>query len=149
MSDDRPSPRLPIPEGFEPVVPLEETFDARLGLEVIDEDRDGVMRGRLAIRDELRQPYGLLHGGVLSSVAESLASWGTWRFAAGSENVVMGMSNDTQFLRPLVNGDVHAVATARHRGRTRWLWEVQFRDDADRLCAVTAVNIAIRPFRRA
>lgn len=130
------------------MVPVQETFDARLGLQLIDDDTDGVMRGRMTIRDELRQPFGLLHGGVLSSVAESLASWGTWRFAGDAETAVMGMSNDTQFLRPLTEGDVHAVATARHRGRTRWLWEVQFRDDADRLCAVTAVNIAIRPMHR-
>ena len=54
------------------------------------------------------------------------------------------MSNETHFLRPLLEGHIHATATPRHRGRTRWLWEVQSRDDQDRLCAITMVNIAVR-----
>lgn len=129
------------------MVALERTFDSRLGLELLDDGADsGVMRGRLAIRDELRQPFGLLHGGVISAVAESLASWGTWRHA-GPGQLVMGMSNDTSFLRPFTEGHVHAEAVPRHRGRTRWLWEVQARDDAGRVCAISTVNIAIRPAR--
>jgi uncharacterized protein (TIGR00369 family) len=101
----------------------------------------------VAIRDELRQQAGLLHGGVIAAVAEALASRGTW-LGAGQGMAVMGMSNETNFLRPFLDGHVNAVAIPRHRGRTRWLWEVQARDDDDRLCAVTMVNIAIRPAQR-
>jgi uncharacterized protein (TIGR00369 family) len=111
------------------------------------DDDDDVLRARVAIRDELRQPFGLLHGGVVSAVAEALASRGTWIAVHGAGNLVMGMSNDTQFLAPLVDGHLNATAIPRHRGRTRWQWEVQARDDAGRLCAVTTVNIAIRPHR--
>jgi acyl-coenzyme A thioesterase PaaI-like protein len=35
----------------------------------------------------------------------------------------------------------------RHRGRTRWLWEVESRDDQSRLCAITIVKIAARDRR--
>lgn len=136
-----------LPPDFEPAVAPERSFDARYGLELIgDGAGDGVMRGRLAIRDELRQPFGLLHGGVIAALAESLASWGTWMHA-GAGKLVMGMANDTNFLRPFTEGHVHAEAVARHRGRTHWLWEVQARDDQGDLCAITMVNIAIRPQR--
>jgi 1,4-dihydroxy-2-naphthoyl-CoA hydrolase len=140
-----PSP-TGLPDDFVPIVPPADTFDALYGLELIEMGPNGdVVRARVQIRDDLRQQTGVLHGGVLAAVAEALASWGTWQGAGGGEIAVMGLSNDTSFLRPLVTGYLNAVATPRHRGRTRWLWEVQARDDQGRLCAVTTVNIAVRP----
>jgi acyl-coenzyme A thioesterase PaaI-like protein len=56
----------------------------------------------------------------------------------------MGLSNETNFLRPITSGHLNQVAEVRRRGRTRWLWEVQSRDDDQRLCAITMVNIAVR-----
>lgn len=137
-----------IPETFTPVVALEDSFDAVYGLELLDDgDRDGVVRGRTAIRDELRQQFGLLHGGVIAAMAEALASRGTWIGVHEQGKMVMGLSNDTNFLRPLTGGHVNQTAAVRHRGRTRWLWEVESRDDEGRLCAVTIVNIAVRDRR--
>jgi 1,4-dihydroxy-2-naphthoyl-CoA hydrolase len=134
-----------IPAGFTPVVALDQCFDAVYGLEVLDVGADdGVVRGRVALRDELRQQFGLLHGGVISALAEALASRGTWLAMYPQGKVVMGMSNETNFLRPLLEGHLNATAVPLHRGRTRWVWEVQSRDDEDRLCAVTTVNIAVR-----
>jgi uncharacterized protein (TIGR00369 family) len=124
------------------------SFDGLYGLELLESDEDGTIRGRVAIRDELRQPAGVLHGGVLAAVAEALASYGTWNGVGGDDVTVMGMSNDTSFLAPFVEGSVHAAATPRHRGRTRWLWDVEFRDDDGRLRAVARVNIAVRARRR-
>ncbi len=139
-------PGLPAGSGdFAAVVAFEDGFDALYGVELQEIAPDGSLaRGRVRIRDELRQPTGLLHGGVVAALAESLASWGTWVGAGGPGRAVMGMSNDTSFLRPLIDGWANATATPRHRGATRWLWEVEVRDDDGRVCALTAVNIAIR-----
>lgn len=134
-----------IPEGFEPVIALDRCFDAVYGLEVLDDGiEDGVVRARVAIRDELRQQFGLVHGGVVSALSEALASRGTWLAVYGQNKVVMGQSNETNFLRPLLEGHIHASARPLHQGRTRWVWEVEARDDEGRLCAVTIVNIAVR-----
>jgi uncharacterized protein (TIGR00369 family) len=138
-----------IPAEFTPVIALDECFDAVYGLEVLDAGTDdGAVRGRVAIRDELRQQFGLLHGGVISALAEALASRGTWLAMYPQGKAVMGMSNETNFLRPLVAGHVNASAVPLHRGRTRWVWEVESRDDQQRLCAVTRVNIAVRDLPR-
>jgi 1,4-dihydroxy-2-naphthoyl-CoA hydrolase len=146
-ASDSPPPIIVPPEFATKLAP-EDCFDALYGLELIEMAPDGgLARGRVKIRDELRQPAGLLHGGVIAAVAEALASWGTWQGAGSRDTAVMGMSNDTSFLRPLIDGHLNAVATPRHRGRTRWQWEVEARDDDGRLCAVTTVNIAIRPQR--
>ena len=57
----------------------------------------------------------------------------------------MGLSNQTSFLRPVTEGTINAVARARHRGRTTWVWEVELTDDDGRLCALTRVTVAVRP----
>jgi uncharacterized protein (TIGR00369 family) len=139
---DRPTG---IPADFVPVVAPDRSFDALYGLQLDDDgSRDGVVRGRVAIRDQVRQQSGLLHGGVISALAEALASRGTWLAVHDQGRVAMGLSNDTSFLRPLRQGQVHVTAVARHKGRTRWLWEVESRDDDGRLCAISTVNIAVR-----
>ena len=97
------------------------------------------------MRRELLQPWGLVHGGVYASIAESLASWATAMAVIPGGETAMGQSNNTSFLRPVLEGTIHALATRRHRGRTSWVWDVDFSDDAGRLCATSRVTIAVRP----
>ena len=120
-----------------------EGFDALYGLEVT-ELSDGRASGRVAVRDELKQPYGLVHGGVYASIAESLTSIGTALAVAPEGRFAVGLSNQTSFLRPITEGMIEAVATARHRGRTTWVWEVEMSDEQGRLCVLTRMTIAVR-----
>ncbi|MGH2943607.1 MAG: PaaI family thioesterase [Solirubrobacteraceae bacterium] len=119
-------------------------FDALYGLEVLDITAD-LAHAQVTVRDELRQPFGLVHGGVLASIAETLASLGTAVEVVPEGNVAMGLSNSTSFLRPITDGTIHARAIRRHRGRTTWIWDVEITDDAGRLCALTRMTIAVRP----
>ena len=119
-------------------------FDGLYGLEITSAGEDEI-RGRVAVRDELRQPAGLVHGGVLASIAESLASIGTWWGVSADGSTAQGLSNHASFLRPIVGGTIHAVARRRHRGRTTWIWEVDVTDDEGRLCALVRMTVAVRP----
>jgi len=119
-------------------------FDRLYGLELVELSETEV-RARVLLRDELKQPMGLLHGGVYASIAESLASLATALGVLEDGQVAMGLSNNTSFLRPVTEGAVHAHARRLHRGRTTWVWDVQFSDDAGRMCAVTRMTIAVRP----
>jgi 1,4-dihydroxy-2-naphthoyl-CoA hydrolase len=119
-------------------------FDRLYGLELLSVSETEVS-GRLAVREEVKQPAGLVHGGVYASIAESLASMATHVAVAGQGEMAMGLSNSTSFLRPVTEGTVHARGTRLHRGRTTWVWDVLFTDDQDRSCAVTRMTIAVRP----
>jgi 1,4-dihydroxy-2-naphthoyl-CoA hydrolase len=57
----------------------------------------------------------------------------------------MGLSNATNFVRPMEEGTVHARARRLHSGRTTWVWDVEMTDDQGRLCAVSRLTIAVRP----
>jgi 1,4-dihydroxy-2-naphthoyl-CoA hydrolase len=121
----------------------EHGFDGLYGLE-ISELTDELVRGTVAVRDDLKQPAGLVHGGVYAALAEALASLGTGIPAVAAGKVAVGLSNQTSFLRPITAGTVHAEARRRHGGRTTSVWEVEITDDAGRLCALTRVTMAIR-----
>jgi 1,4-dihydroxy-2-naphthoyl-CoA hydrolase len=122
-------------------------FDRHYGLDVVDAS-DELVRGRVRVLDELKQPTGVVHGGVYASIAEALASLGTNFGVNADGNVGLGMSNHSSFLRPVSDGVVHAEARRRHRGRTTWIWDVDLTDDEGRLCATSRVTIAVRPLQR-
>ena len=140
MSENNPANQ------FQPVVPLDRTFDALYGLELL-EINDELARAKVVVKEHHMQPMGLVHGGVFASIAESLASAATAVAVVGDGNVAQGLSNQTSFLRPIVDGTIHAVARRRHRGRTTWVWEVEISDDEERLCALVRMTIAVRPMR--
>jgi 1,4-dihydroxy-2-naphthoyl-CoA hydrolase len=119
-------------------------FDRLYGLQLI-EYSDSHVRAEVPVREELMQPAGLVHGGVYSSIAEATTSLATALGVMAKGATAMGLSNSTSFLRPITEGTIHALATRLHRGRTTWVWDVRFSDDAGRLCAVTRMTIAVRP----
>ncbi len=119
-------------------------FDRLYGLELLELTEESVV-GRVQVRDQLKQPAGLIHGGVYASMAEAMASMATGMTVLAQGSTAMGLSNSTSFLRPVTAGAVNAHATRLHRGRTTWVWDVRFSDDEGRLCAVTRMTIAVRP----
>jgi uncharacterized protein (TIGR00369 family) len=125
---------------------LDQGFDRLYGLEVT-EVGDRLMRGKVLVRNEIKQPAGLVHGGIYAAIAESLATTGTALAVIADGNTAMGLSNQTSFLRPVIEGNINAEARVRHRGRTTWVWEVELTDDAGRLCALTRVTVAVREAR--
>jgi 1,4-dihydroxy-2-naphthoyl-CoA hydrolase len=119
-------------------------FDALLGTEWLDDDPEHA-RVRVTMRDELRQPVGLLHGGVMSSLVESVCSRATALAVLDEGMMAMGQSIGVNFIRPVTEGHAEVQAKVRHRGRTTWVWDAEVRDAEDRLCALAQMTIAVRP----
>jgi 1,4-dihydroxy-2-naphthoyl-CoA hydrolase len=126
------------------LTPVPGTLEDVLGFELLEMGEEAAS-GRFAVEDRVRQPFGIVHGGVYAAMAESLASWATALVVGPQGSMAMGQSNFTSFLRPVSEGTVHVQGRCRHRGRTSWVWEVDFTDDAGKLCASTRVTMAVRP----
>jgi 1,4-dihydroxy-2-naphthoyl-CoA hydrolase len=118
-------------------------FDELIGTEWLDDDPDHA-RVRLVLRDELRQPFGLLHGGVMSTLVESVCSRATALVVLPEGNIAMGQSITVNFLRPVTKGGAEVKARARHRGRSTWVWDAEVLDDEGMLCALAQMTIAVR-----
>jgi uncharacterized protein (TIGR00369 family) len=125
-------------------VPFDRVWSANVGLEVFDAGDDAI-GGTLAVTEALCQPMGLVHGGIYACIGEELASVGTGRAVTRDGKWCVGQSNVTHFFRPGTLGDtLHGLARAIHRGRTSWVWDVEIRNDAGRLCARSTVTMAVR-----
>jgi 1,4-dihydroxy-2-naphthoyl-CoA hydrolase len=122
---------------------LAQGFDRLYGLELLAYG-DEEVRAQVTVRDELKQPMGLVHGGVYAAIAESIASFATFAAVARDGNVATGLANSTSFLRPVTEGVIHARAERVHRGRTTWVWDVRFSNNEGKACAVTRMTIAVR-----
>jgi 1,4-dihydroxy-2-naphthoyl-CoA hydrolase len=118
---------------------VEAGFVKLLGLRIVEASGDRVVLA-CPVTPDLHQPYGLVHGGVHTTLAETAASVaGALWFA--DRGKVVGISNHTDFLRAVRAGELRAVATPLARGRTTQLWEVAIRDDQDRLVAHAKVRL--------
>ncbi len=114
-------------------------FVALLGLTFDEVSGDRVVI-RWKVRPELHQPYGIQHGGVYCSVVETAASIGGALWLGDKGNVV-GVSNQTDFLRAVRDGELTAVGTPVHRGRSQQLWLVEITDADSRLVARGQVRL--------
>jgi 1,4-dihydroxy-2-naphthoyl-CoA hydrolase len=115
------------------------SFSQWLGLEIVEATRDRVVLA-WAVRPELWQPYEIVHGGVHCAVVESAASLAAALWL-GDRGKVVGVSNQTDFLRAVHEGRLVATATPLHRGRLQQLWLVDIRDDHDRPVARGQVRV--------
>ncbi|MBQ1015291.1 PaaI family thioesterase [Micromonospora sp. M51] len=114
-------------------------FAALLGLTFEEASADRVVIS-WQVRPDLHQPFGLLHGGVYCSVVETAASVGGALWLA-DRGTVVGVSNQTDFLRAVRDGELTAVGTPVHRGRSQQLWQVEITDADERLVARGQVRL--------
>lgn len=116
-------------------------YDATIGLVYTEVTPDG-LKAQLEVKPHLLQPMGIVHGGVWCSVVESMASVSAyvWLRDNGGGNVV-GVNNNTDFLRAITEGTAYGVSEPVHRGRRQQLWLVTIRDDEHRLIARGQVRL--------
>jgi uncharacterized protein (TIGR00369 family) len=135
---------MSVPPPPEAILPPNFTapFDSELGLEFTELGPDGA-RAQLEVTPKLLQPMGLVHGGVYCSMVESMASVSayTWLNAAGVGGNVVGVNNNTDFLRSIGSGMVYGSAEPIHRGRRQQLWLVTITDADDRVVARGQVRL--------
>jgi 1,4-dihydroxy-2-naphthoyl-CoA hydrolase len=110
-----------------------------LGIRIEEASADRVVL-TCPVTPDLHQPFGLVHGGVYATLAETAASvaGASW---FGDRGKVVGVSNHTDFLRAVREGGLRAEATPLSRGRTTQLWQVEITDEAGRLTARSSVRL--------
>jgi len=120
---------------------LPEGWLQAMGVNVTHATADEV-KAELTIGPEHLQGYGIVHGGVHCGVIESLASIGAALFALPKSQSVVGLENNTSFIRAVRAGaKLHAVARPVTRGRRSQVWEAQVLDEEERLVATGRVRL--------
>ena len=96
-----------------------------------DERTPTRVTGSVAADERHHQPWGLVHGGLYTTVVETFATTGAFEAIKDRGERAVGVSNLTDFLRPHSSGRLDVVAGAVHQGRTQQLWQVEIRRPED------------------
>jgi len=106
--------------------------------------------GSVELGPDQHTPWGVVHGGVYSSVVESAASIGASLAVRERGQFAVGVNNNTDFLRPMTAGRVDVVAEPIQQGRTLQLWQVLLtRADDGKLVARGQVRLQNVPLPEA
>lgn len=130
MADVTPELMNKFSEGF---------FTDTFGLKLTEMSADRVT-AEWVVTPQQFQPAGIVNGGVYCTVIETLASiaGSVW---LGDRGTVVGVNNNTDFLRAVRDGVLRGVATPVHRGRSQQLWVVVITDEQDRTVARGQVRL--------
>jgi 1,4-dihydroxy-2-naphthoyl-CoA hydrolase len=117
-------------------------FAGQLGLTVEEADPERVV-AQLAWAPELCTAAGVMHGGVLMSLADSAGALVAFLGLAEGQTTAT-ITSTTQMFRPVTAGTVRAVAVPLNRGRTAVTVQTSLYDDDGRLVAQTTQIQAVR-----
>lgn len=118
----------------------------RLGIEITDLDPARLVATMPVTGN--RQPYGLLHGGASAVLAETLGSVAA-ALLAGPDNVAMGIELNCTHHRSATEGQVTAVCTPLHVGRSVSSFEIVISDQHGRRTCTARLTCAVRPAHQA
>src|SRR5215210_3781845 len=82
------------------------------------------VRGSIELGERHHTPWGVVHGGVYTAAVESAASVGASAAVEEKGQFAVGVSNSTDFLRPVEEGRVDVVAEPIMQGKIQQLWQV-------------------------
>lgn len=120
------------------------TLMETLEIEYIDVGEDFLV-GRMPVSPRVHQPDGVLHGGAMVALAESVGSAASYIFLDAQQFIVRGIEISANHVKSIVSGYVFAKATFIHKGRTTQLWDIKITDEADQLISVCKLTTIALP----
>jgi len=118
-----------------------EGWPEAMGMRITVATKDEV-RAELTIGPQHLQAYGIVHGGVHCGVIETIASIGAYLVARERGQHVVGLENNTSFVRAVrVGTRLRAIATPVTRGRQTQVWQANVLDESDRIVATGRVRL--------
>lgn len=120
---------------------MKKGMPADLGVEFTELSEERVI-ATMPIDERHLQPLGYLHGGVSVTLAESVASTGAW-LNCEEGKTAFGTEINANHLRAKRSGRLTAVGVPVHRGRTSHVWQIEIKDEEEKLVCVSRCTIAI------
>ncbi|PNZ37309.1 PaaI family thioesterase [Mammaliicoccus vitulinus] len=110
------------------------------------ESKHGYIEMTMPVTDKVKQPFGYLHGGATIALAETAASVGA-HVSSNDDEIPLGLEINANHIKSIRSGQVRAIGTALHIGRSTQVWDVKVLDEEDQLISVVRATIAIKKKR--
>ena len=108
------------------------TLMQTLEIEYIDIGEDFLIAS-MPVSPRVHQPDGVLHGGATVALAETVGSAASHVLLGSKETVIRGIEISANHLKSVTAGIVQAKAVLTHKGKTLQLWDIEVRDEENRL----------------
>ncbi|MGF2097492.1 PaaI family thioesterase [Mammaliicoccus lentus] len=109
--------------------------------------KHGYIAISMPITDNVKQPFGYLHGGATIALAETAASMGA-NASSKEDEIPLGLEINANHIKSVQSGTVTAIGTALHIGKTTQVWDVKVTDEDNQLISVIRATIAIKKIRK-
>ena len=103
----------------------------------------GLMVMSMPVTDEVKQPFGFLHGGASLALGETACSMGAAEIIDTEHYIPLGLEMNANHIGSTTEGTIFATATIIHEGSTTQVWNIDIRDQNDRLICVIRGTVAI------
>lgn len=103
------------------------------------------VEAKMKITPKLYQPMGVVHGGALLALAETVGSAGSFLLVDPEHFIVLGSVINGQHLAPAREGTLHASAKLVLKADFKHIWDVEIKDDADKLISMSRVTNSVKP----
>lgn len=99
---------------------------------------------KIVVDERTHQPYKILHGGAICLLAENLGSIAAYYCTEGIEDFAFGMNLNASYFRPTFKGHVTAIAKPKHLGKTTQVWNIEVKNDENKLVSQVMFTVAIK-----
>ena len=114
---------------------------SHLGIEISAFGEDWI-EATMPVDHRTTQPFGLLHGGISVALAETIGSLAGY-LAIEENKIAVGLDINAHHLRSVKQGIVTAKATPISLNRNIHVWQIDIRDEQDKLCCVSRLTLSI------
>ncbi len=120
------------------------TLMETLDIEYI-EVNDNSLKAKMPVTPKVHQPDGILHGGAMVALAESVGSAASYIFLNTNDFYIRGIEIAANHIKSIKEGMVYAHATFLHKGRTTQLWNIKITDEKEQLISVVKLTTIALP----
>lgn len=104
---------------------------------------DEFLKMRMPVIPKTKQPMGLLHGGATAALAETIGSICAHMSVDQEKEAIVGLELNINHIRAMREGWVYAHCTAAHKGRTTHVWNIEIRDESNRLVSTSRLTTMV------
>ena len=115
---------------------LKGTFDPFIGHKIL-EIKESYIKSSLDVEEYHKQPMGMVHGGVIDTMAEAAISYAAYFTQEGQW---VGVNNNTDFIKAVRSGTIICEATPIKLGKRSQIWEAILSNNGD-VCARSTVRL--------
>lgn len=120
------------------------TLMETLEISYVDVGEDFLI-AKMPVNPRVHQPDGVLHGGAMVALAESVGSMASYIFLNAAEFFVRGIEISANHVKSVKEGFVYAKASFIHKGRTTQVWDIRITNEEEQLISVCKLTTIALP----